>query len=52
MIGVSCEPGTAQNVCEALSELTESSYVVLTTGRYDVIVEVICRDLEHYTELL
>ena len=35
-----------------MAELTESSYVVLTTGSYDVMVEVVCRDLEHYTELL
>ena len=35
-----------------MAELTKSSYVVLTTGSYDVTVEVVCRDLEHYTELL
>ena len=52
LIGVRCTPGTAKKVCKEMAELTESSYVVLTTGSYDVMVEVVCRDLEHYTELL
>lgn len=52
LIGVRCAPGKAKSVCKDLAELTESSYVVLTTGSYDVMVEVVCRDLEHYTELL
>lgn len=52
LIGVRCAPGKARNVCKDMAELTESSYVVLTTGSYDVMVEVVCRDLEHYTELL
>ena len=52
LIGVRCQPGKARKVCQELAELTESSYVVLTTGTYDVMVEVVCRDLEHYTELL
>lgn len=52
LIGVRCLPGKARQVCQDLAKLTESSYVVLTTGAYDVMVEVVCRDLEHYTELL
>ena len=52
MIGLKCEMGKARQVCEALSQLPETSYVVLTTGMYDVMVEVVCRDVAHYTELL
>lgn len=52
LIGVRCAPGMARSVCKGLAALTESSYVVLTTGTYDVMVEVVCRDLAHYTELL
>ncbi len=52
MIGLKCEMGKARQVCEALSKLPETSYVVLTTGPYDVMVEVVCRDVAHYTELL
>lgn len=35
-----------------LVELTGSSYMVLTTGSYDVMVEVVCQDFERHTELL
>ena len=52
MIGISCEPGTAQSVCAELSKLPETSYVVLTTGGFDVMAEAVCRDMEHYRELL
>lgn len=52
LIGIRCLPGSAKSVCTALGELEETSYVVLTTGTFDVFVEVICRDLAHYTELL
>lgn len=52
LIGLKCEIGKARDVCEALSKLSETSYVVLTTGPYDVMVEVVCRDVAHYTEFL
>lgn len=52
LIGVKCASGTAREVCAALAEIEETSYVVLTTGPYDVMIEVVCRDMKHYTELL
>lgn len=32
--------------------MPETSYVILTTGRYGVMVEVICRDIAHFTEVV
>lgn len=52
LVGIRCEPGTAPDVCEALSELPETSYVVLTSGSFDAMVEVVCRDIDHFTELM
>ncbi|MBW1638429.1 MULTISPECIES: Lrp/AsnC family transcriptional regulator [Microbacterium] len=52
MIGVSVRPGTARAVCTALAALPETSYVVLTSGRFDVLVEVICRDVAHIVDVL
>lgn len=52
LIGIKCEAGTAPGVCEALAALPETSYVVLTSGGFDVMVEVVCRDIEHYTDLM
>lgn len=52
LIGLTCATGTAPDVCEALAKLPETSYVVLTSGSFDVMVEVVCRDIDHYTELM
>lgn len=52
MIGIRTQPGTAREVCRALKELPETSYVIATAGHYDAMAEVICRDTSHFTELL
>jgi Lrp/AsnC family transcriptional regulator, regulator for asnA, asnC and gidA len=52
LLGLKVRPGTVAQVCEAVSAFPESSYVAATAGSFDVIVEVICRDTAHFTELL
>lgn len=52
MVGVRVRPGTARAVCTALAALPETSYVVITSGRFDVMVEVICRDVAHIVDVL
>jgi Lrp/AsnC family transcriptional regulator, regulator for asnA, asnC and gidA len=52
LVGLKVEPGSARRVCEAATELPETSYVVMIAGSFDVLVEVICRDTDHFTELL
>ncbi|HEY0486139.1 MAG TPA: Lrp/AsnC family transcriptional regulator [Mycobacteriales bacterium] len=39
--------GDARVVADALSDIDEVDYCVLTSGRYDVQLEVVCRDNEH-----
>lgn len=39
--------GDSRDVAEALSEISEVDYCVLTSGRYDLQLEVVCRDNEH-----
>ncbi len=51
MIGVHAD-GDTRAVADRLAELDEVEYVVLTSGRYDVLAEVVCRDNEHLLELL
>jgi len=51
MIGVRAD-GDTRAVADRLSGLDEVEYVVLTSGRYDVLAEVVCRDNEHLLELL
>jgi Lrp/AsnC family transcriptional regulator for asnA, asnC and gidA len=52
LIGVKVRPGSVRAVCEAVTAFPETSYVAATAGSFDVIVEVICRDTAHFTELL
>lgn len=45
-IGVSVE-GDSRAVADLISEIDEVDYCVLTSGRYDLQLEVVCRDNEH-----
>jgi len=52
LIGVSVEPGTVDQVARAIAELSEVSYLVMTLGPFDLVIEVFCRDLPHLTHLV
>jgi Lrp/AsnC family transcriptional regulator, regulator for asnA, asnC and gidA len=52
LVGLKVRPGTLHDVCEAVTAFPETSYVAAIAGSYDVIVEVVCRDTAHFTELL
>lgn len=52
MIGITVRPGAAREVCVRLRDLPETSYVIMTAGRFDIMAEVICRDTEHFTDLV
>lgn len=52
LVGIHCAPGTARSVCESLATHPETSYVVVTSGGFDVMVEIVCRDMDHYKEFV
>jgi Lrp/AsnC family transcriptional regulator for asnA, asnC and gidA len=52
LIGLKVRPGTIRDVCAAVTVFPETSYVANTAGSFDAVVEVICRDTAHFTELL
>jgi len=52
MIGIRTAPGRANDVCRALVDIPETSYVVMSTGRFDVFAELVCRDLDTLRALL
>lgn len=52
LIGLKVQPGKLEEVTETVTAFPETSYVATIAGMYDVIVEVICRDTAHFTELL
>ena len=46
LIRVRCEPGKLLAVADALSALHEVDYVVITAGRYDILIEAVAEDNE------
>ena len=52
IVGMTVEPGMSDQVAREIGDLPEVSYLVMTLGRFDLIVEVFCRDLPHFTSLL
>jgi Lrp/AsnC family transcriptional regulator for asnA, asnC and gidA len=52
LIGVLVEPGTVGQVARTLTDFPEVSYLVMTLGSFDLVVEVFCRDLPHLTHLI
>ncbi len=52
LIGINVEPGAVYTVAEALENLPEVSYLVLTLGGYDLVLEVFCRDRENLTKFI
>jgi Lrp/AsnC family transcriptional regulator, regulator for asnA, asnC and gidA len=46
LIGVRCEPGRLLEVAEALAGMPEVDYVVVTAGRFDVLIEAVAEDNE------
>jgi Lrp/AsnC family transcriptional regulator, regulator for asnA, asnC and gidA len=51
MIGVNAD-GDPSDVADALAEMPEIDYVVITAGRFDLLVEVVCEDDEHLLHLV
>jgi Lrp/AsnC family transcriptional regulator for asnA, asnC and gidA len=52
LVGVSAEPGRIDAVARAIAALPEVSYLVMTLGSWDLVIEVFCRDLPHLSRLI
>jgi len=46
LIGIRCLPGRIVEAAEALAALPEVDYVVITAGRYDILIETVSEDNE------
>ena len=51
MVGIRVQ-GPLEAVADALAELPEIDYVVITAGSYDLLVEVVCESDDHLLELI
>lgn len=52
IVGVEVEPRYVESSAEAIASFEEVSYLVLTAGSFDFLVEVFTRDNEHFTRFL
>jgi Lrp/AsnC family transcriptional regulator for asnA, asnC and gidA len=52
MVGIRCEGALLQEVAAAVAEFPEVSYVVITAGTYDLLVETVCEDAEDLLRFL
>ena len=46
MIGIRCERDMLVEVSERIADMPEVSYVVITAGTYDLLIETVCEDNE------
>jgi len=51
-IGVKVNVNRLQEIADQIASFEEVIYVVLVTGSYDLIVEVVCRDKNHLMDFL
>jgi Lrp/AsnC family transcriptional regulator for asnA, asnC and gidA len=52
MIGVRVDGDKMLTAADEISNFEEVVYLVVTSGRYDILVEVMCRDHKHLLEFL
>ena len=51
MIGIKCE-GDLERVADHLAGMDEIDYVVITSGSFDILVEVVCEDDDHLLDVI
>jgi Lrp/AsnC family transcriptional regulator for asnA, asnC and gidA len=52
IVAISVDPGSTNRVAQAITKMPEVSYLVMTLGSYDLLVEVFCRDQAHLADLI
>lgn len=52
MVAVTAEPGMAGEIARTITRMPEVSYLVTTLGSYDLMLEVLCQDLSHLTNVV
>lgn len=52
MISISVQPPMLNQVAKTISNFPEVSYLIMVSGDYDLLVEVLCKDRDHLTSFL
>jgi Lrp/AsnC family transcriptional regulator for asnA, asnC and gidA len=51
-IGVSIQGADIESVAETISNFEEVSYLIMVSGEFDLILEVLCKDRDHLANFL
>ncbi len=52
MIGVSISEGDIEQIATEIASYSEVSYLIMVSGEFDFIVEVLCKDRDHLANFL
>lgn len=52
MIGVTVQAGRIEAVAQQIAQFSEVAYLFMSSGGFDLFVEVYCRDKEHFVSFL
>ncbi|MFN2216896.1 MAG: Lrp/AsnC family transcriptional regulator [Anaerolineales bacterium] len=52
MIGVTVQSSLVEKAANVIAQFPEVSYLVMVSGEFDLIVEVLCQDREHFASFL
>ncbi|HSJ57542.1 MAG TPA: Lrp/AsnC family transcriptional regulator [Anaerolineae bacterium] len=52
MIGINVHPGQTEAVAARIAEFPEVTYLFMSSGGFDLFVEVYCRDRQHFVSFL
>jgi Lrp/AsnC family transcriptional regulator for asnA, asnC and gidA len=52
LIGLKVDPAKLEDIAERIAQLDEVAYLIVTTGRFDMVCEVVCEDNEHLLRVL
>lgn len=52
IMGVSVHPADVESAADAIAAFPEVSYLLMVSGEYDLIVEVMCKDRKHLSQFL
>ncbi|MFG3010933.1 Lrp/AsnC family transcriptional regulator [Streptomyces cinerochromogenes] len=51
MVGINVE-GDAESIADALTDMSEVEYVVMTAGSFDILAEIVCEDDDHLLDVI
>ncbi|HLL32595.1 Lrp/AsnC family transcriptional regulator [Streptomyces sp. NPDC052773] len=51
MVGINVE-GDVESVADALTDMSEVEYVVMTAGSFDILAEIVCEDDDHLLDVI